>query len=766
MPETNFDLAPPSKTVDGIKAVPIDIQRVTAALTFDGATSSGVGDATLEFITGAESGCPIFDLRQTLTGATLDGSALPVAKLAHHDFGGGPNAQLRVVESVLAPGTPHKLRVTYGLGPPQASNAGSYLPAMTWGPGPRLAFNFGFTDLGAGRYLESWVPANLIYDQFELLLTVRLLNTPVAHSVITNGVVTPLGPNHWSVAFPARFTALSPLFEVRATDTLATQSSSTTLPVSGATVSVEAWKLASDSTNLATQVGNIKTFLAANENSTGPYLHGNRFVAFFRGGGMEYEGGTTASTSSLRHETFHSWWARGLKPASQPDGWWDEAWTVYNDNGASGSLPFDFTDPPVTLCTRNPWSRVTAGEAYTAGNRFFEGAAALVGVASLKSLMSDFYKGRGGRPARTTDIEEFLVCRTGNAQLVDAFHRFVYGFGDPAPAPDLWIKDEAGHTGGDAFGGAFWNSPDLWVRNADDNGTTHQDPIQGRDNFFYARVRNRSASGAARHFLVAFNVKPFAGLEFLYPADFLPCVAAGSGFELGAGQTAVVKARWPKEFVPPAGTHACWLASVLTRSEHPVAGRHVWEHNNLAQKNLTIISLAPDQWFVLPLVLRNLRTLNTRRVSLELIRPKGHARLEASLLHGSGDAFDSAGGRRPKPFKALGDTARAGADERQSLDCGGAPPRRAAAAASPLTSDAPAARAAQLFSDALELTFPAGLKAQLPVSLKPAQQLVLGLRLRVPPTAKAGDVLTTNIVQRDAGNERLTGGYTVEIHVK
>jgi hypothetical protein len=37
---------------------------------------------------------------------------------------------------------------------------------MAWSAGPRLAFNFGFTDLGAGRYLESWVPANLIFDQF------------------------------------------------------------------------------------------------------------------------------------------------------------------------------------------------------------------------------------------------------------------------------------------------------------------------------------------------------------------------------------------------------------------------------------------------------------------------------------------------------------------------------------------------------------------------------------------------------------------------
>ena len=111
MANTNFSLAPPPKTVDGLAAVPIDIQKITATLTFDGALSSGSGDATVEFTMGTQNGNPIFDLRQTITDAWLDGAALPVTQLAHHDFGGGPNADLRIVESVLAAGTAHALRV-------------------------------------------------------------------------------------------------------------------------------------------------------------------------------------------------------------------------------------------------------------------------------------------------------------------------------------------------------------------------------------------------------------------------------------------------------------------------------------------------------------------------------------------------------------------------------------------------------------------------------------------------------------------------------
>ena len=60
-------------------------------------------------------------------------------------------------------------------------------------------------------YLEAFIPANLIYDQFQLTLEIQIQNTAIAHSVITNGAVTTLGTNHWSISFPDRFSALSTL---------------------------------------------------------------------------------------------------------------------------------------------------------------------------------------------------------------------------------------------------------------------------------------------------------------------------------------------------------------------------------------------------------------------------------------------------------------------------------------------------------------------------------------------------------------------------
>ncbi len=111
------------------------------------------------------------------------------------------------------------------------------------------------------------MPANLPFDQFSIDLDLQILNTLVPHSVITNGVVTEIGFNHWQLAFPSRFSALSPLLEVRATDTL--EKATVGLPVSGKTVTIEAWKPVGAAVDLVTQINVIKTLLTANENDYG-----------------------------------------------------------------------------------------------------------------------------------------------------------------------------------------------------------------------------------------------------------------------------------------------------------------------------------------------------------------------------------------------------------------------------------------------------------------------------------------------------------------
>lgn len=760
----SLDLAPPPKLVDGLWAVPMDIARIDASLVFDAASQQISGDATLEFRLGRHAGCPIFDLRQTVTGVWLDGVALALTAVADHDFGGGANANLRVLNQALEAGSSHSLRLTYSVGVPQASMAGSYLPQIVWSAGPRLAFNFGFTDLGAGRYLEAFVPANLIHDQFELSLQLRLTGTAVAHTPISNGSLSVLGTNHWRIDFPARFSALSPLLELRATDSLQSATVNAVLPVSGTNVAITTWKLTSNAANLVNQANAIAGFLADNENSSGRYIHGNRFTAFIHQGGMEYEGGTTTGTGALRHETFHSWWARGLKPASQADAWFDEAWTTYQDNGAAGVLPFNFAEAALALCPRNPWVRVTHGSSYGAGERFWKGMAALLGAAPLGDLMRSFYLARYPRPVNTEELECFLLARGGNPTCVDAFHRFVYGLADPAPLPDVWLRDDAADPGANDWAGRFWDSPDLWIRNRDDDGLVHQNLEYGQDNWIHARVRNRSATATARHLLVSFNVKQYAGSQFVYPADFLPAVTAAADFDLGPGETRIVKARLPRSAIPPVGSHPCLLAAVFSRFDHPQAGRHVWQQNNLAQKNLSVVDLAPNKWIVLPLLASNLRARLSRTVLFELLRPAGLETLQASLLldkRALPAKLRATALLVPMPTDASAPLAKPLPVEQ--LDCTYHAQVTAPAEDQPLTSAEPQ-RLNAAFPGALELAFAPGKQAQLPVRLQPLESQRLGLRVTLPANAQRGSSFTLDLLQRENG--KIVGGVALRINVR
>lgn len=759
---TNFHLAPTAKTVDGLLAVPIDIQHLQASFIFDGATNVTTVTATITFITGNRNGCPVFDLRQTITSATLDGVALPVANLAHHNFGGGTNADMRIVMSALPANSSHTLQLNYSLGLPQSPAGGSYQPNLSWSIGPRLLLNFGFTDLAPARYLESWLPANLIYDQFTIQLDLQIINTAIPHSIITNAATTNIGINHWQLNFPATTTALSTLLEIRATNTVQHLSDTVVLPVSGRTVTINAWKLTTGTAVLSTEIGKIKTYLTANENEYGAYLHGNTFTVFFNIGGMEYDGGCTTGTGALKHETFHSWWARGMKPASQPDGWWDEAWTTYfNDGGGTSSIPFDFTAAAVELCTQNEWSRITNGGAYTQGSSFWQGISAMIGNSNLKNYMKDFFARSKNELVKTNQLAEYLLCRSGNTQVVDAFHRFVYGFNNPSSSPDLWLKDDATDTlGNNDWSGRFWDSPDIWVRNKEDGGLAHQNPEYGQDNYIYARVRNKSSSVTAKYFTVAFNVKQFAGTQFNYPGDFLPCVAAASGFNLAAGSTQIVRAKWPRNKVPPAGNHACLTAAVITRGEHPTSNKFVWQSNNLAQKNLTIVDLQPNRFILIPFVVSNLLFQQKRKFTLEIFRPKRFPDMQLSLLHEQPKIFGRTG--KIIPFITGLEKLEKIEDHFDEVLAGDSQLPFAK-----IITDKNLKKATRLIGLQLqEMIFKPGKTASFALPVQHKDQLVLYLKAAVPQTATTGDVLRLDVVQRDARTKNIAGGIALLINVK
>lgn len=174
-----------------------------------------------------------------------------------------------------------------------------------------------------------------------------------------------------------------------------------------------------------------------------------------------------------------------------------------------------------------------------------------------------------------------------------------------AAAGDVYQRDSGADTGTVPSGGAFWDSPDIWVRNADDGGTTHQETVRGRDNFVYLRVRNRGKT-EARNAKGRVYLTNFAGTEFVHPGDWIPKNPAGGGALAGpgtylvgetsiptmaAGAEQIVRVRWPASLIPSdAHWHPCLLSEVAPNDGPPEAGDHVWQNNNLGQKNITIVN--------------------------------------------------------------------------------------------------------------------------------------------------------------------------------
>jgi hypothetical protein len=187
---------------------------------------------------------------------------------------------------------------------------------------------------------------------------------------------------------------------------------------------------------------------------------------------------------------------------------------------------------------------------------------------------------------------------------------------------DMVIRDNLADTGAVATPGAFWNSPDIWCRRnapgADPaaipasyaTAGPHEDPIRGQPNWVYARVRNNGTT-ASLDAWVRLSVTHWPGLEFTYPASFQPLTGPGdplpspmtpgtyfigevkvTGIPPGGEQ--IVNVEWPAALIPPASVggvnwHPCLLAEITPHDGPSPTGNRVWDDNNLAQKNISII---------------------------------------------------------------------------------------------------------------------------------------------------------------------------------
>ncbi len=184
---------------------------------------------------------------------------------------------------------------------------------------------------------------------------------------------------------------------------------------------------------------------------------------------------------------------------------------------------------------------------------------------------------------------------------------------------DLFIKDSPEDFGLEANTVTvnMWESEDVWVRNNDDDGQTHQNPKYrdtGEPNFIYVRVLNRGCETSTGQETVAINWAK-ANTELTYPEDWdgthtingnipmsgiLPAVAIPI---ISIGGEAIIKIPWvvpnPDDY---SGTndpwHFCLLASILGGPDGLQPNDYtanpnemVRNNNNQAWKNISVVPL-------------------------------------------------------------------------------------------------------------------------------------------------------------------------------
>ncbi len=356
---------------------------------------------------------------------------------------------------------------------------------------------------------------------------------------------------------------------------------------------------------------------------------------------------------------------------------------------------------------------------------------------------------------------------------------------------DIYIRDAQSDPGDDLYSGSrWWDSPDLWIRNNQDEQLTHQNPEYGQDNWFYTRIHNRG-EGMARFYAVQYIVHEWAGTNFIYPNDYSPFIAQAIGINIDSDSSSIVRTKWKAEDIPPIGIHACWLAYTWVQNDPTTTGVHVWEHNNLAQKNLTIVDLLPGESWEMDVVLGSHYNKRKKIYTIELHRTKNGLKLPVSLF-----------GKNPKilkklinngadfildkpvvnPVKSIGirflDNARIsleGTDSEASritleLQQGSfftlennivnkiSPKIPASVSFVPAKVD-------ENKKKGTEIIFEPGKASGIKIFLQERQIVKTRLKFTVPKDTKPGQILGIDLIQRDE-QDSIVGGIAVQIYVK
>lgn len=387
---------PPSFPHQGSQAVFVDFESASYDITYNITEKRAVVKALMQLQL-PEPGHVVFDLINDPTSVKVDGA--PVQARAIRT----PNNEttVRVLDTALPVG-PHTLEIEVPL-----STLVSYVDG-----GVKSAF--WVTDLEDRFYLERFIPTNLEYDNIKMDFTVNYVGRTLPHHVFANGNVTPVSDNQVKIVFPDYFTVNSLYFHTTPTNAVEVINFKFN-SIDGRELPVTIYAAPGFE---ASELGSFKTqtlrVLAELEQDYGAFRHNsvtifNASLASMGLGGMEYAGATVTDLSSLSHELFHSYFARGMTPANGNAGWIDEALASWRDDGYDRLATLQGTS---RMAARPLYTRKTDTAAYSFGARFM-------------AFLNDKFNAKGGlRPFMNSLLEEKLFVPITTEDFIGAMERF------------------------------------------------------------------------------------------------------------------------------------------------------------------------------------------------------------------------------------------------------------------------------------------------------------------------------------------------------
>lgn len=212
------------------------------------------------------------------------------------------------------------------------------------------------------------------------------------------------------------------------------------------------------------------------------------------------------------------------------------------------------------------------------------------GLNQMATLPGPYYF---SNPNYSNYLTSLLQADDNNNNLTDGtphdrqiFQAFRYH--DLLPV-DVFCKDSPQDDGNVPSQGNHWTSPDIWVRNNQDNGTVHQNPIYNQANYIYIKVRNLGYLQADTINVKAYWADPAGGIP--WPSDW-NYIGESTVTNLAANSDIVAT---PISWTPT-GTaigHRCLLVRLECDQDLITEEGNVKYDNNIAQKNITIIEFPP-----------------------------------------------------------------------------------------------------------------------------------------------------------------------------